>query len=561
MKKVLFLLVNLFCLSISCKKSEVSEKNLSQYAIYTAGFEDGNKDQGVAVVTILQHPDRKVTVETFTFVYNEKDIRKIKSLCIQFSQQFINNDKSLKKYSTVGDYINGHFKTPSTFKKAGKLSHDQTFRLVNNLSFDLAAIQKPDQEDWVLSFLKAVIPSANAQVPNGGKAVLTTYVSILGGTVLGTFASLAGLSILPAVGVGIVGGIVISSVTGTSINGDLAVTSALSSLPRTSGALFGTIFNSNQLGNSMSDFYINDVLKGLSSDPNYRLPETAGDLLPKISEFLRDLIKKETITCSLSAVTNDPIFVNSTSAKVNGEIKYSCSGGSNFVRGICISKTKEDLSVYNPGVPATNGVGTFTSTITSLDPGTTYYYRAYVIFNPNNIFPVYGDIKILKTRKYAIGDTAFGGIIFYLKPNDSTHGMVCSLMDQNSAVAYASSSFGNFSICVSSGTQACPSGFGYGKFNTTKLVSWSQVNVSYPAAIACRNFSGNGFTDWSLPSKDELNHLYINRRIAPNLTGKYWTSSYASDCEAWVHDFNSGAQSSNQIKPMTLFKVRAVRDF
>ena len=83
------------------------------------------------------------------------------------------------------------------------------------------------------------------------------------------------------------------------------------------------------------------------------------------------------------------------------------------------------------------------------------------------------------------------------------------------------------------------------------------------AASLCRNYRGGGFTDWFLPSKDELNELYKNKAVVGGLaTGFYWSSSedvgnnYAG---AWLQYFGLGGQGGgNKLYP---YYVRAVRAF
>jgi hypothetical protein len=86
----------------------------------------------------------------------------------------------------------------------------------------------------------------------------------------------------------------------------------------------------------------------------------------------------------------------------------------------------------------------------------------------------------------------------------------------------------------------------------------------------CDEYTGGGFTDWHLPSRDELNKLYNNRHkvndVLVRLGGRklaksysYWSSTEASKSSAWKQYFTNGFQSSND-KYLTNF-VRAVRAF
>ncbi len=68
-----------------------------------------------------------------------------------------------------------------------------------------------------------------------------------------------------------------------------------------------------------------------------------------------------------------------------------------------------------------------------------------------------------------------------------------------------------------------------------------------PAATACTARADGGFTDWYLPSRDELNVLYINRAAIKNFTEGdwifYWSSSTGDRLEkAFSQRFTNGYQ-------------------
>ncbi|MFM8442085.1 MAG: DUF1566 domain-containing protein, partial [Methylococcus sp.] len=88
------------------------------------------------------------------------------------------------------------------------------------------------------------------------------------------------------------------------------------------------------------------------------------------------------------------------------------------------------------------------------------------------------------------------------------------------------------------------------------------------AATLAANLELNGYSDWFLPSFDELNLMYT--KIGPgapapltNIGGFsstwYWSSSEYSDHLAWFQGFRDGDQYINGKNYMTL--VRAVRAF
>jgi len=81
------------------------------------------------------------------------------------------------------------------------------------------------------------------------------------------------------------------------------------------------------------------------------------------------------------------------------------------------------------------------------------------------------------------------------------------------------------------------------------------------AARLCGDLVLNGYSDWYLPSKEELNKLYINRvAVGGFSSGNYVSSSEVDNANAWYQGFSNGSQLSNGNKASG-FGVRAVRAF
>ena len=70
-----------------------------------------------------------------------------------------------------------------------------------------------------------------------------------------------------------------------------------------------------------------------------------------------------------------------------------------------------------------------------------------------------------------------------------------------------------------------------------------------------------GYSDWSLPTKEELDELYMNKDQIGNFRDDfYWSDTEEEDeFNAWFQSFSTGYQSSS-FKILD-FRVRAVRRF
>jgi len=84
----------------------------------------------------------------------------------------------------------------------------------------------------------------------------------------------------------------------------------------------------------------------------------------------------------------------------------------------------------------------------------------------------------------------------------------------------------------------------------------TSANNAAKAAVA---YSQGGKNDWFLPSKEELNHIYIQRSYF-GITAEFWSSSQYGIGHAWDQNFANGSQF-NGSKRHNFRNVRAVRAF
>ena len=100
---------------------------------------------------------------------------------------------------------------------------------------------------------------------------------------------------------------------------------------------------------------------------------------------------------------------------------------------------------------------------------------------------------------------------------------------------------------------------GTGNQNTIDIMNG--CSTAGIAARLCGDLVMGGYSDWYLPSKDELNKLYINRfAIGGFDNGHYWSSTEVDSNGAWTRYFGNGNQY-NGGRNYGNGGVRAVRAF
>lgn len=234
--------------------------------------------------------------------------------------------------------------------------------------------------------------------------------------------------------------------------------------------------------------------------------------------------------------------VTGTTATTGGNITTD-NGAAVTARGVCWSSTPGPTTANSITSDGT-GTGSYVSSITGLTPGTPYYVRAY---STNSVGTAYGNEIILNPT---IGLAFGGGIIFYIDVTGQ-HGLISATSDQGTGVQWYN---GTYILTGASGTA-----IGTGQANTTAIVT-AQGAGTYAAGI-CDQMVLNGFSDWYLPSKDELQELYLQQAIVGGFTGNYyWTSSEITNTYAWSQYYTNGSQYNLGAKWIPNY-VRPIRSF
>ena len=124
-----------------------------------------------------------------------------------------------------------------------------------------------------------------------------------------------------------------------------------------------------------------------------------------------------------------------------------------------------------------------------------------------------------------VGDTYCGGIIFYVEASGQ-HGWIAATKDMLGHTE----------------------GYSEGHF------SWND------AIARCSDFNDKGYSDWRLPTKNELNKLYYAKTAVGGFVGAvYWSSSESIASSAWGQGFGGGSQyydnedGKGRVRPVRAF--------
>jgi hypothetical protein len=143
------------------------------------------------------------------------------------------------------------------------------------------------------------------------------------------------------------------------------------------------------------------------------------------------------------------------------------------------------------------------------------------------------------------------------------HGLIAAASDQGTGAPW--SPYANISVPSAHGTA-----IGTGLANTNAILA--QTGAGTCVASLARAYTGGGYSDWYLPSRDELYKLYVNRdKIGGFVPGEYniswyWSSSWSltqyGNGHAWTVNFGTnGGGDMTEPDVTEWWSVRAVRSF
>jgi hypothetical protein len=178
-----------------------------------------------------------------------------------------------------------------------------------------------------------------------------------------------------------------------------------------------------------------------------------------------------------------------------------------------------------------------------LEPDTRYYYRFYTT---SQVATFYSDEYSFTTPRYHLGGTGpAGGIIFYIDTFNNYDFDYIEVVPDNWYGDNADESAPRMPWGCS-GMRLIPPGtytsIADGRARTMDIAA--ACDEESPAKVALQSTFG-GFTDWYLPSSQELGHLYYNLRDIPfslpiNPNHSIWSSSELSATEVNLRRLSSG---------------------
>ena len=294
-------------------------------------------------------------------------------------------------------------------------------------------------------------------------------------------------------------------------------------------------------------------ITGLTAGTTYYVrayaTNTAGTAYGSMKNFTTQsaTIPQSIITTTVSSLTQ-------TAANSGGSIT-SDGGATITMKGVCWSSTTSTPTIINSNTNNGTGIASFSSSFSGLIANTTYYIRAYAL---NSVGVGYGNtITFTTLPNLAVGQSYQGGKIAYIFVSGDNgyisgqiHGLIAMTSDQSTATQWG---------CYGTSISGTSTLLGTGYANTTYIVG--SCTTTGIAASICNNLVSGGYSDWYLPSSDEMYKLYLNRLIIGGLTGTYyWSSSQYSSTNAYFVDFSTGS-TNNTSKSYSSMNVRAIRKF
>jgi chondroitin AC lyase len=185
--------------------------------------------------------------------------------------------------------------------------------------------------------------------------------------------------------------------------------------------------------------------------------------------------------------------------------------------------------------------------------------------------PVFDQEKLLQKNKtpkpgeHYVGENYGGGIVIWTDETGQ-HGLIAAKKDLGTEIQWRNGPsklarhFGDNADRV---VNARGDGVGAGAMNTAIIISElteDDISGNFAAKLAAR-YQADGYGDWYLPSKAELNMMYqMKDTIGGFVSDMYWSSTELNVGFAWGQNFSGYGGQYNQNKS-SAYGVRCVRKF
>jgi hypothetical protein len=180
------------------------------------------------------------------------------------------------------------------------------------------------------------------------------------------------------------------------------------------------------------------------------------------------------------------------------------------------------------------------------------------------------------TTTLKIGDAYGGGIVFYVDAIGK-HGLIAAKSDiattytdewdgrsYTGAYSWSTNQYNteNGSDYAYQKVSNTNTAIGQGADNTRKILTkYPAIIYPHSAAAVASGYRGGGYSDWFLPSKDELKKLYdVKSAVGSFLDDSdYWSSSERSAINVWYRCIGSGSQDyygkdgKGRVRPVRVF--------
>ena len=292
-----------------------------------------------------------------------------------------------------------------------------------------------------------------------------------------------------------------------------------------------------------------DDVDDADSDPTNELQDWSN--LPGIPAGLSDGIDNvDDADADPTNEMNTGVALTGTDLEItdgNGTIVTDLSSLQDGVNDADADPVNEIQTISRGGtiVTLSNGGGTFEDSVGVYTAGTG-------IDITNNV------VSTTSACGLSIGDAYQGGIIFYLDVSNC-HGLVAKATDELGTYQWSSIDYNAYAYAF---------GIYLGAQNTKKSIALAVFNSSTcPAASVCDNLTSGGFTDWYLPSTDELGMMYVNlhlQGLGGFASNFYWSSTEAKNTGgtgAWIQGFSNLEGYAGYHGKSYTYSVRAVRAF